>query len=962
MKGVSDHDHDYAFGEAILALRLKIGLTQAGLAQRLGISRHALGAWEAGRSYPKIEQLKKLIALAIEQHGFPSGREVEEVRAFWQASHQRASLDEVWLQELLIRSGKQAIPPADARGEEASIGDHKRTSLILPFQLTTFVNRTTELAEIDNLLNDPACRLLTLVGPGGIGKTRLAVRVAADCAEQFDDGVYFVPLQSLDSPDFIVSAIADALQFPFSPGVDPKQQLIQYLREKALLLVLDNFEHLLEGANLLTEILKAALEVKLLVTSREVLNLQEEWLYSVRGLHYPETVDAEQSGVYSAVQLFFERARQVRGDLSLADEHAAVVRVCQLVEGMPLALELASTWTRTLKTDEIASEIQRNLDFLSTSLRDVPQRHQSMLAVFEQTWRRLSDGEQRVFSAISIFRGGFLREAAEAVAGVSTRILSVLVDKSLLTREPDGRYHIHELLRQYAQARLEAAPDESFRIHDLHSAYYARFLHERHNDLNAGRQRDAVQEIEADIDNIRAAWSWAVEHSRVEAIDQAADPLNMLCGFQSRFLEGIDAFEKATRMLDNGDPRRELCLARVLCALGHVYSRAVLLEKAKAALERSWLLYSQHGVLPESGQEVDPRVVLGFTYVFSGIDINIAEQLGQDALRDHTLRDDRFNLAQAWALLSNVARLQGKYEEARQYAQHGYDCTVSTGDVFIGAYCLQFWAWASQLLGDTADAKRRFQASFSIKKDFRDPKGMAETLTNLGRIALLEGDNAEARRCYEQARTLYHNLGDKVGLATSLEGMGNSARAIGHYGEARRYLREALQVAREHTAAHIPSIFVGIGELFWEIGQHMRGIELLTLALHHPASDHDTKDRAQRILTRYEATTEAARQTSTDVDFEAVITALLDELHMPDAQALARHPHYADEPLIEPVSERELAVLTLVADGHSNREIADQLFLSVATVKWYLTHIYSKLGVQSRTLAIARARQLNLLP
>jgi len=950
MSGVSYHDRDYAFGEAMFALRLKIGLTQAGLAQLLGISRRALGAWEAGSSYPKIEQLKKLVALAIKQHAFSNGHEVEEVRALWQASHQRVPLDEAWLNELLTPSTIQTT------------GGHKRTSLVLPFQPTTFVNRTTELAELDSLLGDPACRLLTLVGPGGIGKTRLAVRVAKTSAGQFDDGVYFVPLQPLDSPEFIVSAIADSLRFAFSPGVDPQQQLLQYLREKALLLVLDNFDHLLDGAKLLTEILEAAPDVKLLVTSREVLNLQAEWRYPVRGLQYPETTTAEQPGTYGAFQLFVERARQVRGGLSLAEEQAGIVRVCQLVEGMPLALELASTWTKTLPTDKIANEIQHNLDFLTTSLRDVPQRHKSMQAIFEQTWGRLSDEERSVFRALSVFSGGFRREAAEAVVNVSMRVLSDLVDKSLLTREPDGRYQIHELLRQYAQARLEAVPDESLRIHDRHAAYYARFLHQREQDLTGGRQRDASLEIEAEIDNIRGAWNWAVECSGVEAIEQAQYSLRVFCSVQSRFLEGMGAFEKAVRMLDKGDPSTEFLLAKVLCSLGAMCSRGGALEKAQAVLERSCRLYTRHADLTTPAQGYDPRILLAYVDVFLGSNINVAEQMVREALDDNTRRDDHFNITSACFMLSVLARLQGKYEEARHYAQQGYECTLITGDVYQRSNILQELAAFSLWTGNTADAKRHLQSAYVIQKDLGDYRSIADTFTRLGEIALLEGDNAEARRCYEQARAICHDRGDKVGLAAALEGMGNSARAMRHYGEARRYLREALQISSQHMVSRTLSIFVGIGELFLQTGKQPRGIELLALAMHHPAGDQDTKDRAQRLLNHYQATTEAVQQTSTDVDFEAVTTGLLDELQMPDEQALARHPRYADEPLIEPLSERELAVLTLVTNGRSNREIADQLFLSVATVKWYLTHIYSKLGVQSRTLAMVRARQLNLLP
>lgn len=830
----------------------------------------------------------------------------------------------------------------------------------LPHASTPFVNRVSEIAEIKERLNDSNCRLLTLIGPGGIGKTRLAIRVATDCAEQFDDGVYFVPLQSLDSPDFVVSAIGDVVRYPFSPESDLQQQLLQYLREKSLLLLLDNFEHLLEGVDLLVEILAAAPDTKILVTSREVLNLREEWLYSVRGLHYPETYASDQLGTYSAVQLFVERARQVRGDLTLETQHAGIIRVCQLVEGMPLALELAAGWTKALPTEQIAVEIQRSLDFLSTSLRNVPQRHQSMEVVFEQTWNRLTMEEQGVFRALSVFKGAFRREAAEAVAGASMRILSDLVDKSLLMREPNGRYQIHELLRQYAQTRLETKTDEVIRIRDLHATYYARFLQERNRNLNGGRQREACLEIEADLDNIRAAWSWAVEHSIVEAINQSLHPLFQFYAIQSRLIEAIDAFENAAQMLDKGDLRTEIFLANILCGLGFMCMRIGAFERSKVALERSWLLYSQHGVLPEPGQGQDPRMALAYDYLYWDININIAEQLINDAFRDHTRRGDHYNLALACYTLSVLARVQGKYHEARQYAQQGYTCTLVLDDKFFGSYCLREWGTASLFLDDLADAKRRLQAAYVIQEEFGDWRGMAEVLMRLGRVLQLEGDSAEARHYYEQARSICHDLGVINGLIISLEGMGNSARAMGFFGEARRYLSEALQLAFKHLPSHTPSVLVGIGELILQTGEQARGIELLILALNHPLSEQDTKDRAQSLLHQYPIMAEAAQQASTTVEINDVTAALLDELFIMEGAQSTSNMRERNETLIEPLSEREFEVLKLIAEGYSNREITDFLILSVGTVKWYTSHLFSKLGVKNRTSAVLRARQLNL--
>ncbi len=352
----------------------------------------------------------------------------------------------------------------------------------LPTQPTSFIGRGPEVAKIIELLADPDCRLLTLVGTGGIGKTRLAIGAATKMVDAFAYGVYFVPLQSIQSTDFLISAVADAIKLPLSGQQDPQIQLFNHLDNKEMLLVLDNFEQLLDkgGAQLLVNILKAGSSVKLLVTSREVLNLQEEWLYPIHGLPVPDNVQTQNPEIYGAVQLFVERARQVQRDFSLADESEQVIRICQLVEGMPLAIELAASWTKVLSCANIAAEIQRNINFLSTSLRDVPERHRSMEAVCEQSWQLLPAEERRVFKRMSVFRGGFRREAAQAVAGASLSGLLRLVDKSLLRREASGRYAIHELLRQYAEEQLaQTSSEEIANTRELHCTYYMAFLADR---------------------------------------------------------------------------------------------------------------------------------------------------------------------------------------------------------------------------------------------------------------------------------------------------------------------------------------------------------------------------------------------------------------------------------------------------------------------------------------------------
>jgi predicted ATPase len=309
----------------------------------------------------------------------------------------------------------------------------------------SLIGRAKEFDGIQQLLAQPDCRLVTLIGPGGIGKTRLALKLAAANHDRFSRGSVIVYLQPLRSSEFFVPAVADALGFSLSGQEPPLDQLGQYLSGRETLIVLDNFEHLLNAADLLSSLLPITPNVKYLVTSREALNLQEEWLYPINGLSFPDDEDGVGSvdqveHHYDAVKLFAERAQRVYAEFSLDKEAEAVNRICRMVGGMPLALELAAAWRKTLSCKEIADEIQASLDFLTTRLRNISERHHSIQTVFDQTWQRLNKREQAVFKRLSVFRGGFQRDAVADVTGASLVILSTLVDKSLLRLDVDGRY------------------------------------------------------------------------------------------------------------------------------------------------------------------------------------------------------------------------------------------------------------------------------------------------------------------------------------------------------------------------------------------------------------------------------------------------------------------------------------------------------------------------------------------
>ena len=341
----------------------------------------------------------------------------------------------------------------------------------LPRFATPFIGRQDEIAQLVDLLNRDTCHLLTLTGPGGSGKTRLAIEVAQTLT--FDDGIYYVPLQPLRSAENIITAIIEALPLQLREHDNPRQRLLSYMDERSLLLVLDNFEHLLDGVDVVLDILAAAPQVQLLVTSRERLNLQAEQVWPVLGLDVPkETADIPYT--HSAVQLFVERVRQVKPNFTLNDQQNAVIRICQLVEGLPLALELAASWARAMPCAAIADEIQHDIDILTSNHRDLPERHQSLRAVFDHSWNLLTPEERIVFPRLAVFRGGFTVAAAEQVAGASLQTLAVLIDKSLVKQDEHDRYDIHELVRQFGHQRLETAGEATV-TYNAHCTYYVRF-------------------------------------------------------------------------------------------------------------------------------------------------------------------------------------------------------------------------------------------------------------------------------------------------------------------------------------------------------------------------------------------------------------------------------------------------------------------------------------------------------
>ena len=453
--------------------------------------------------------------------------------------------------KLGVKNRSQAVARAQALGLlDSQIEIPATTTHNLPWQTTLFVGRHQEMSELAHLLGSADIRLITILGAGGMGKTRLALETARTHLGRFEDGVYFVPLAPLNSSRHILRAIAEQIGFQFINEKDQQEKLINFLSKKRMLLVLDNFEHLLDGASLVTEILEAALVVTILATSRQKLSLSAETIYAVSGMPFPDQEATDDIRAYSAVGLFTQSAQRTRPDFTLQGEDLRhVSHICQLVEGMPLALLLAATWVDVLSLEEIAGEIKQSLDLLQTDMQDMSVHQRSVRATFDRSWARLNSSKHAIFMQLAVFRGGCTRQAIRDVTGANLPALQGLVNKSLLWHTQEGRYYIHELLRQYGAEKLAEDKQRESAARARHSAYYCNFLKERETALKSAGVLATLKEIETEINNVGIAWEWAAKHLLTKNLLGAAASLGWFYYWRGRSQEAEAAFRLAAEAI-----------------------------------------------------------------------------------------------------------------------------------------------------------------------------------------------------------------------------------------------------------------------------------------------------------------------------------------------------------------------------------------------------------------------------
>jgi predicted ATPase/class 3 adenylate cyclase len=716
----------------------------------------------------------------------------------------------------------------------------------LPNAATTFVGRHKELASFEKLIQDRSARMITILGPGGMGKTRFALEIAAEHLHEFENGAYFVPLAPISSPASIVPTIADSLSFSFYEGSDPQKQLLAYLREKQMLLVLDNYEHLLDGVTVVSEIVQAAERIKIIATSRERLGLQEEHLYPMQGMDFPDWETPEDALEYDAVKLFLQSARRIRMDFALVqDDLKYLARICRLVEGMPLAVELAAGWVETLSLKEIADEIQKSADILETDLRNIPERQRSIRAAFNYSWNMLADAERNLFKQLSIFRGGFTRPAAETIASATPRGLNTLANKSFLTRAPSGRFEIHELLRQYAEEQLKTSEvlqsipaaersgvetSEVYKVYDRHGDFYLEWLHQKESELKDRRQLSALVEMDLEIENARAAWMRAHSSNRLERIAPATNALMLFFSLRGRLTEGEELC-RASLESTNLAPH-PLLRAQILAWKGHFERQLGRTREVEPTLQQSLDLLN----LADDGAQARSvkafaLLELGRVESFLG-EREKAKQLYEQSLAGYRDFGDQWSIANVLSALGGLAWHLARHAEAEQLDRESLAIRQTIGDRRGIAESLEGLGtiYAYAMSGQLEEAMRLSKESLEIYREIGDQIGVAHSFGPLGVRYAMVGDFPKAIENLKQAIALHQELGLQEGVAWWTAGLGWALVLQGEYDRARQLSENSLSLAREI--------------------KHERGVAISLLSLGQTAYGLGDSDQANQLLSQ----------------------------------------------------------------------------------------------------------------
>ncbi len=773
----------------------------------------------------------------------------------------------------------------------------------LPITSGPFIGRDAELAELSNLLQNPDVRLLSIIATGGMGKSRISLELGHLLKGDYEHGAVFIDLSAIRNPDDIARFAIESLGVHLQNEHQLENALFDYCREKEILLIFDNFEHVLSGAGVLSELLEIAPRVQIIATSRERLNLRVETVFYLRPI------------IEHADTLFIEVAGMMRPNIEITEEeHENIQKIVELVGGLPLALVLAATWIDTLSVLEIAEEIEHKLDFLSAEMGDMPERQRSIHAVIDPTWKRLNDNEQEAFMKASVFRGGFTRELFQQVTGGSIRTLQTLLSRSLIAHGYGRRYTMHPLLRQYAREKLESQQlvDKTKKVHLESYLAYAQKANER---MYSGYYLESLDALDIEQDNFRAALDWSLQGNE---IDTGIDLLLALCDFwaiRSQSFLAQDYLEQALQYRQNASLYSEM--ARFQVRLGQTDTIIDNLQKAISLAEQSGdveilaTAYRRmgsniHTEQPDKSLELleqalelartttnqkliaDCYITLGVIIGHKPGQLEMAIHHNQEALNPYHAMGDLRGISMATYNLSLYYRDRDKLQEARELCEQSLQIKYQIGDRAGAARRLSVLAGWDMQEEEFESAIERLDESMLICEELGEVGRLTYTLTQQGLLRIIMNDYASAEDILQrglqltiQSDDLYH-MPDLYSYLSLLYLLQNRVA------EAKPYLRQAIKIDAKVRKSHWLSIVAYANYLFYD----KRYDECLSLAsiLHQHidtyganfrlASGYFVNPLIYRIQQNqgdaaWQAALEAASKTSIDAAFQTIVEAIV---------------------------------------------------------------------------------------
>jgi DNA-binding SARP family transcriptional activator/predicted ATPase len=783
------------------------------------VHRHLMRLYAyAGQHSAALRQYEECVRVLDEELGVEPD---EETVALFETIRARRLTGENKPVTTLARS-PVASPPAQP---VAAVAPAAKPRYTLPVEPLPLIGRDVELAQLQNMLANPRCRLITLVGMGGMGKTHLALEVAHKLAESqassFPDGIVFVPLadrtETTNPDSVIIFAMAGALGLPLSGQTEPTEQLLDFLQPKKMLIILDNLEHLLYDSqdgvytgpvlDLIGEILESASEIKLLVTSREPLQLQAEWRLDLEGLRFPpseEPEDADALYTYSSVQLFVQFAQQVQPSYELGSHNAAYIhRLCRMVAGSPLALKLAAAWVRIFNCERIVGDIEQNLDLLSTQMRNIPVRQRSMRAVFDYTWRLLSCEEQRLLLATSVFRGSFTEAAVTEVAGATPHLLAGLIDRGLLQvlSSVEGiQYRLHDLTRQYAADHLAANPAYEQEIRDKHTRYYMNFLHNLHDALVGAGQPQALAVMRNNIENAHLMWERALAEGNLDALEKSVGSFWRYFWSRTPGQEGKQFFTNAISQLERAHglqehPQYRSVLRIVYGMRGEFHYFLGDYELARVDFYKSLQLARQMGLRKE---EIDMLVPLSSIARWRG-ETEVAQKQLHEALAVYRELGQPIGVADVLHELAQLYFYTGEYIRARECAVESLSISKELGRPDWIGWALDAMAWVAFCLGEYADARKYYTESLSYFERIEHQLGTALALGGLGMVTWASNRESwtEAQALLGRSLAIARHISHQFHVSSRLNVLAQISNDAEQYAAAQQYAEEGLAVARK---------------------------------------------------------------------------------------------------------------------------------------------------------------------